>query len=83
MSAERHAIPETHGPSSLWCRREWSGTVVVTLSCGELLCVSRRKVTHSYASTLPKILQFAMLQIVCLSCERRRYPAINGSLGVR
>ena len=43
MSAERHAIPETHGPSSLWCRREWSGTVVVTLSCRELFCVSRGK----------------------------------------
>ena len=73
MSAERRAIPETHGPSSLWSGRERRGRFQ-SLSAAENDSVSviRMKPTCDYASSLPKILQFAMLQIVCLPCGRRR-----------
>ena len=52
-----------------------SGADVQSLSAAESYSVSaiRMRPIRDYASSLPKILQFAMLQIVCLPCGRRRY----------
>ena len=49
------------------------------------MCFFCMKPTRPYASSLTKILQFATLQIVCLSCARRRYArrhrSTSSSLG--